>query len=306
MCWFVYYTMRVWFYSEIKATKNTQQDAPTNATSLHVSTNVSNTVSTSVPITTNTTILLHLDNDETTNNDNVPNTTIDFDFDDTLDSDSDSNDRDESNDDSDNEEESILMGATTPLAPKLYQDIDETKDTRELFPWTLAQRHCTKILYNTMCDNNQPQQTKIEAMRRFFSQFIFHKVGGDKFYSALIHFMAVLGIDEENCRLKELINFSYILAGLTQDMRVLGTKLLLLAAKWERQLNEPSQAERFLEQRQEYLSNGGGTPMSELINLLAYRKYVVLNSSNVAMITWSCNKDTIFYKGIIITLSSFR
>ena len=148
--------MRVWFYSEIEATENTQQDAPTNATSLHVSTNVSNTVSTSVLTTTNTTILLHPDHDETTNNDNVPNTTIDFDFDDTPNSDSDSNDGDDSNNDSDNEEESILIGATTPLAPKLYQDIDETKDACELFPWTLAQRRWTKILYNTMCDNNQP------------------------------------------------------------------------------------------------------------------------------------------------------
>ena len=52
-------------------------------------------------------------------------------------------------------------------------------------------------------------------MRRFFSQFIFHKVEGDKFRSVLIYFMAVLGIDKENYQLKELINFSYILAGLT-------------------------------------------------------------------------------------------
>ena len=89
-------------------------------------------------------------------------------------------------------------------------------------------------------------------------------------------------------------------------MRVLGAELLLLAAKRERQLNEPSWAKRFLEWWREYLSDGGGTPMSELINLLAYRKYVALNSSNAATITWSRNKDTIFYKGIAITLSSFR
>ena len=48
---------------------------------------------------------------KTTNNDNVPNTTIDFDFDDTPDSDSDSNDEYDSNDDSDNEEESIITGS---------------------------------------------------------------------------------------------------------------------------------------------------------------------------------------------------
>ena len=155
MCWFVCYTMRVWFYSEIEAIKNIQQDTLTNIISLYVSINVSNTVSTSVLTTTNTTVLLYLDNDETTNNDNIPNTIIDFNFDNTpnSDSDTDSNDEDDSNDDSDNEEESIIIGITTPLAPESYQDIDKTKDARELFLWTLAQRHCIKILYNMICDD---------------------------------------------------------------------------------------------------------------------------------------------------------
>ena len=71
-------------------------------------------------------------------------------------------------------------------------------------------------------------------MRRFFSQFIFYKIGGDKFRSVLIYFTAILGIDKKNRRLKESINFLYILAGLTWDMRVLGAELLLLAAKRER------------------------------------------------------------------------
>ena len=71
-------------------------------------------------MTTNNTILLYLDNDEMTNNDNIPNITIDFDFDDTLNSDSDSNDEDNSNDDSNKEEESIIIGTTTLLGPNLY------------------------------------------------------------------------------------------------------------------------------------------------------------------------------------------
>ena len=107
-----------------------------NIISLYISINVSNTVSTSVLTTTNITILLYSDNDETTNNDNIPNTTIDFDFDDipNSDSDTDSNDKDDSNDDSDNKEESIIIGVITPLAPKLYQNINKIKDAYELFP----------------------------------------------------------------------------------------------------------------------------------------------------------------------------
>ena len=143
-------------------------------------------------------------------------------------------------------------------------------------------------------------------MRRFFSQFIFHKVEGDKFRSVLIYFTTILDIDKKNHRLKKLINFSYILAGLTQDIKVLDAKLLLLAAKRKRQLNKSSQAERFLERRQEYLFDRDSISISELINLLAYKKYIILNSSNIATIIQSYNKDTIFYKGIAIALSSFQ
>jgi superfamily II DNA helicase RecQ len=306
---FVCYTLRVWFYTEINDNnENTQHDTPANISSSDISANISTDVSNSVPnriltgftATTNTDILTPPDNNQTPCN----NDAHDFEFDDTPESDGD--DENGSDDESNDEEETVTTAATTPVASEPYQEVDETKDARELFPWTPAQRRCTKQLYDAMCDQTQLQQVKIQAMKTFFTQFIFHRVGGDKFRSGLIHFTAVLGIDEENRRLKEPLNFSYILAGLTWDMRVLGAELLLPSSKRERQLKESGWGDRFLQWRREYLSDGGGTPMSELINLLAYGKYVALNSSNAATITWSRNKDTIFYKGIPIPLSSFR
>ncbi|KEF50790.1 uncharacterized protein A1O9_13158 [Exophiala aquamarina CBS 119918] len=306
---FVCYTLRVWFYSEMNdSNENPQHDVPANISSSNIAANVSINVSNDVSnrtfagfaATTNTHVLTPPDNDETPYN----NDTHDFEFDNISEGDSD--DKNDSDDESDREGETVTTGATTPVAPEPYQEVDETKDARELFPWTPAQRWCTKQLYHTVYDQTQPQPAKIDAMKKFFTQFIFHKVGGDKFRSGLIHFTAVLGIDEENRRLKEPLNFSYILAGLTWDMRVLGVELLLPSSKRERQLKESSWGDRFLRWRQEYLSDGGGTPMSELINLLAYGKYVALNSSNAATITWSRNKDTMFYKGIPIALSSFR
>jgi len=47
-----------------------------------------------------------------------------------------------------------------------------------------------------------------------FKAFIFYKVGREKFNSRLVYFTAVLGIDKENRRLKEAVNFLYIIAGL--------------------------------------------------------------------------------------------
>jgi hypothetical protein len=43
----------------------------------------------------------------------------------------------------------------------------------------------------------------------------------------MLHFMTVLGIDEENNRLKEANDYSYMLAGLVYCIRVIGLELLL-------------------------------------------------------------------------------
>lgn len=46
--------------------------------------------------------------------------------------------------------------------------------------------------------------------------------------------------------------------------------------------------------------------MTELINLLVYSKYIAMNTSNAGIVSWSSNKDILFYKGLAIPLSSFR
>ena len=46
--------------------------------------------------------------------------------------------------------------------------------------------------------------------------------------------------------------------------------------------------------------------MSELINLLAYGKYIALNTGNACSITWSRDNATIHYHGLAIPLSLFR
>ena len=64
--------------------------------------------------------------------------------------------------------------------------------------------------------------------------------------------------------------------------------------------------ERFQRYRRQYLADGTGTPMSEMINLLAYGKYIALNTSNAGSVTWSRDKVTIFFHGLAIPLSAFR
>lgn len=65
------------------------------------------------------------------------------------------------------------------------------------------------------------------AVLDFSRSFIFYKVYYKLFESPMLHFIAVLGIDEENNRLKEANDYSYMLAGLVYYIRVIGLELLL-------------------------------------------------------------------------------
>jgi hypothetical protein len=47
------------------------------------------------------------------------------------------------------------------------------------------------------------------------------------FKSAIIHFLAVLGINEETRRLREANNFSYMLAGMVYYIRVITAEIIL-------------------------------------------------------------------------------
>ena len=89
--------------------------------------------------------------------------------------------------------------------------------------------------------------------------FIFHKVGGQLFKSGLVHFLAVLGIDAENSRLRRAVDYSYIIAGVVYDVRVLGSEILLPSAKREEQEGDESIRDRFLQQRRQFLADRTGS-----------------------------------------------
>jgi hypothetical protein len=52
-------------------------------------------------------------------------------------------------------------------------------------------------------------------------------VRGDTFKSAILHFLAVLGINKETRRLWEVNDFSYILAGIVYYIRVIAVEIIL-------------------------------------------------------------------------------
>ena len=112
------------------------------------------------------------------------------------------------------------------------------KDARELFPWQGEQWTLVSQLYDQLTpsgtassagpgESSPEDEAKMQVMLRVFQSFIFQKVGGQQFKSGLIHFLAVLGINEDNNRLRRASDFLYILAGVVYYVRLLGVEILL-------------------------------------------------------------------------------
>jgi hypothetical protein len=232
--------------------------------------------------------------------------------------DNDSNDSDnelDSHDDNDNDIPDSNDTPTNLITPDhTEEEIDVMNDARELFPWTEAQFSAATQMVQSVCtfDDDEvrgrvvSEAGTVKAVQLFLQQFLFHHIGGEPFQSGLIHFVAVLGIDEENRRLREAVNFSYVVAGLVWSLRVLAAEILLPAHQRESLPDGQERRLSFQRHRQTYLADGCGCPMSELINLLAYGKYIALNTSNAGSITWSRDNATIYFHGLAIALSLFR
>jgi hypothetical protein len=191
------------------------------------------------------------------------------------------------------------------------------KDARELFPWQGEQWTLVSQLYDELtpsgpASNAGPgeispeDEAKMQAMLRVFQSFIFQKVGGQQFKSGLIHFLAVLGIDEDNNRLRRASDFSYILAGVVYCVRLLAVEILLPSPERDEQEEDDDVRERFLEQRRQYLADGSGTPMSKMLSLLAYSKHIAMNTGNAGSVSWSRDKKTLYFRGRAIEIALFR
>ena len=63
--------------------------------------------------------------------------------------------------------------------------------------------------------------------------------------------------------------------------------------------------ENFLSMRHRYLADGTFSPMSEMISLLAYGKYIRLNAGNSSNAYWSEDKKIFYLNGRPIVIERF-
>ena len=141
------------------------------------------------------------------------------------------------------------------------------------------------------------------ALLDSLSSFILTGTRGLIYSSGLIHFLAVLGIDPEIRRFRTAKNYLYMLAGVVYCTRVLRAAKLLPAVQNSSETND--NYENFLEMRRKYLADGSLSPMSEMINLLAYGKHIAHNQGNTGNAYWSEDKKIFYLNGQPISIARF-
>ena len=129
----------------------------------------------------------------------------------------------------------------------------------------------------------------VETMLELGKTLILGKFITSEFEYSLVYFCVVLGIDGENGRLRRVVAYSYMLARVVYCIQVLFAKITLLSTQTQReeQNEDPTWREGFLKQHVQYLVDGTHTPMSMIISLLVYRKYIAINEGNARIISWS-------------------
>ncbi|KFZ19433.1 hypothetical protein V501_00662, partial [Pseudogymnoascus sp. VKM F-4519 (FW-2642)] len=162
---------------------------------------------------------------------------------------------------------------------------DRMKDCCELTKFNPEQKQLLEDMLQTLV-SGEDDETQVQKMSALMMSMILQSLKGlDRFDSPMIHFAAVLGIVEEENRLRRGDEYSYMLAGFMYCIRVLFVEHALPAATREEQTRDD--IDRFLELRRGYLVVGSYSPCSFLIKMLGYEKTMSMQKINQPSITWS-------------------
>jgi hypothetical protein len=89
----------------------------------------------------------------------------------------------------------------------------------------------------------------------------------------------VLGIDVDTDCLRTAKNYLYMLAGMVYCVQVLALEKLLLGGQRDTQTEQDCNC--FLAAQHKHLADSTFSPISKIISMLAYGKYIGLTASNL-------------------------
>ncbi|THZ70555.1 hypothetical protein D6C84_10424 [Aureobasidium pullulans] len=219
------------------------------------------------------------------------------------DTESDSDD-DETNDD---EDDPYVEPQHGERLQRRRQAQDQMYDARRLFPWndqleSAIQKVWTSVIYEG--DTSSVEDDQIPAIVELCKVLLFRKVWNDRFDSAVIHFMAVMGIDETNARLRDGNDYSYMIAGLVYVSRLVAAEALLPSL--ERENQGEAEFEAFLERRKEFFADGSMSVMAEMLSLLAYGKKIAKNFHAQGKLHWTRDGAGVALGSIEFTVYNFK
>jgi hypothetical protein len=180
---------------------------------------------------------------------------------------------------------------------------DTMADARRLFKWRDGQKEKGRAVLRSM-EGADEEAAQLSTLLAFVETFIFSKVYHEPFDCPTVHFLAVLGIDEENDRLRTGNEYSYRVAGLVYCFRVFALEAILPSER--RATQGPDEFEIFLEQRKQYLTDGSMSVMSTMISLLAYGKYLAMNHGNAGAIFWEKEDKVMKLHGMRIVMDKVK
>jgi hypothetical protein len=180
---------------------------------------------------------------------------------------------------------------------------DTMADARRLFKWKDGQKEKARAVLRSI-EGADGEAAQLATLLTFIETFVFSKVYHEPFDCPTVHFLAVLGIDEENDRLRTGNDYSYRVAGLVYCFRVFALEAVLPAE--QRAAQGPDDFEAFLEQRKQYLTDGSMSVMSTMISLLAYGKYLAMHHGNAGAIFWEKDDKVMKLHGMRIVMDKVK
>jgi hypothetical protein len=202
------------------------------------------------------------------------------------------------------------VGAEDQQEEEEDEDVRRFKDCCELAKFTDEQKRLLDEMQESL-DTKEGEETQTEKMMALSVSLIFQSIKGlDRFDSAMVHFGAVMGINEEGTNLLLGDRCSFKFAGFIYCIRVLFLEHVLPTSM--RREMTARDIDHFLEMRAKYLVVGGYNPTGELIKWLGYGKIMSLQKINQPSITWTRSKenrpdgDILYFHGKPLPIRRFK
>jgi hypothetical protein len=130
-----------------------------------------------------------------------------------------------------------------------------------------------------------------------------HTLKGDLFESALVGFLAVLGVDAEKQTFRDAYTYTPSLSGLVKMAQMLVVQEAVMQAD-EDQVEHPADA--LDEMRERFMVHGTRSPFAWITRLRTYGKKIQNTTTSLGYIYWSEDQQRLSYKGLEMTMESFR